>query len=55
MIKNTRVRRSAAMALLLLGGALLFLAPAAWPGAILLGLGILLEIVGIALERGDRT
>lgn len=50
MIKNVRVRRALALVLVVLGGVLLFLAPEdIWIGAVLVGLGIALEIVGIAL------
>lgn len=51
MIKNTRVRRTGALILVALGALLMFLAPEVWQGALLLGLGVLIELVGIALER----
>lgn len=53
MIKNTRIRRTGAAILAVLGTILIFLAPEAWPGALLLGLGVALELVGIAL--GDKA
>ncbi|MDP2785636.1 MAG: hypothetical protein Q8O38_13750 [Sulfurimicrobium sp.] len=50
MIKNPRTRRILSLGLLILGGVILFLAPAnAWAGAILVALGIALEIAGILL------
>lgn len=48
MIKNSRTRRIISVALLSLGGFLLLLAPQnAWAGAVLLGLGVALEIAGL--------
>ena len=46
-------RRIVAGALVVLGGVLMFAAPETetLSGAIVLGLGVLLEIAGIALER----
>lgn len=49
MMKNTRIRRTGAAALAVLGTIMMFLAPEVWPGALLLGLGVVLELVGIAL------
>jgi len=51
MIMNTRTRRASAVTLVVLGAILMFLAPEAWPGALVLALGIVLELVGIALEH----
>lgn len=51
MIKNPRTRRASAVIMVVLGGILMFLAPEAWPGALVLVLGIVLELVGIALEH----
>ena len=51
MIKNTHTRRISAVILVVLGAMLMFLAPEAWPGALVLGLGVVLELVGIALEH----
>lgn len=44
-------RRASAAIMVVLGAALMLLAPAAWPGALLLILGIALELAGIALEH----
>ncbi len=52
MIRNRAVRRTVALVLVVLGGLLMMLAPPIWIGAIPLALGILLEVVGIALEHG---
>lgn len=51
MIKNTRIRRTGALVMVVLGAILMLLAPEVWPGALLLALGIILELVGITLER----
>ena len=52
MIKNQRNRRILSLTLLVLGGLLMFLAPEeAKFGAVLLALGILVEIVGISLAH----
>lgn len=51
MIKNTRIRRTGAGIMVVLGAVLMFLAPEIWQGALLLALGVVVELVGIALER----
>ncbi|MEO8332902.1 MAG: hypothetical protein ABI479_10760 [Gallionella sp.] len=51
MMKNPRTRRATAVIMIVLGAILMFLAPEAWPGALVLTLGIILELVGIALEH----
>lgn len=51
MIKNPRTRRVSAVIMVVLGAALLVLTPETWPGALLLILGVALELFGIALER----
>lgn len=52
MIQNKRIRRALALSLAVFGALLMFLAPEVWLGGVLLALGVLLEIVGISLERG---
>lgn len=51
MIRNPRTRRASAIILIVLGAMLMFLAPEVWQGALLLALGVVLELVGIALEH----
>jgi len=51
MIASPHLRRAAATAIALLGALLMLLAPDAWPGAVLLVLGIVLELAGIALDH----
>lgn len=46
-----RTRRVVAGFLVVLGGVLLFLAPEMRAGLVLLALGVLIELAGIALER----
>ncbi len=54
MIGNRGIRRTLAVALMAAGALLMLLAPPVWIGAIPLGLGLLLELAGIRLERADR-
>jgi len=51
MIKNKRIRRTGALIMVALGAILMFLAPEVWQGALLLALGIIIELVGITLEH----
>lgn len=51
MTKYPRIRRASAVIMVVLGAILMFLAPEAWPGALLLTLGVILELAGIALEK----
>ena len=44
-------RRVIAVIMVVLGALLMLLAPEAWPGALLLILGVAVELLGIALER----
>lgn len=53
MIKNIRTRRTSATIMVTLGAILMLLAPEIWAGLVLLILGIVLELVGIAL--GHKT
>jgi len=53
MLKNTAWRRSVAVLLVVLGALAMFFAPETWAGAILLALGVSLEIIGIALRHRD--
>jgi membrane-bound ClpP family serine protease len=47
------IRRSLAIALIVLGATLMFLAPETWAGLALLVTGVALELAGIALRKGD--
>ena len=51
MLRKQRSRRIVAGILVVLGGVLMFLAPEMWVGLILLALGVVIELAGIALER----
>jgi membrane-bound ClpP family serine protease len=44
-------RRVVAVLLVVLGGVLMFIAPGTPGGAALIGLGIVIEVIGIFLER----
>ncbi len=46
-------RRIIAVLLIVLGAVLMLLAPDIWQGGLVLALGIVLELVGIALEHRD--
>ena len=48
---NSRTRRAIALIMVVLGAILMFLAPEAWPGELVLILGVAMEVVGIALEH----
>ena len=55
MLKKAKIRRSVALLLVAFGAIAMFLAPEPWTGLALLALGVLLELVGIALRgRGSR-
>lgn len=52
MTRNPRTRRTLSLALMALGGLLLFLAPEdIWIGTLLLGLGAALEAAGTLMQR----
>lgn len=51
MIMKPHTRRPIAVIMVALGALLMLLAPEAWPGALLLILGVVLELLGIALEH----
>jgi hypothetical protein len=51
MLRKRRSRRVLATILVVLGGVLMFLAPEIWAGLIVLALGVVIELAGIALER----
>lgn len=54
LIKNPRRRRSVALALVVLGGLSILLAPGNAPvGFVLAGAGVVLELLGITLRHED--
>lgn len=54
LIKNSRRRRSVALALVVLGGLSFMLAPGNAPvGFVLAGAGVVLELLGITLRHED--
>jgi hypothetical protein len=50
-MSSKRSRRLLAGFLVVLGGVLMYLAPEIWAGLVVLVLGVVIELVGIALER----
>ena len=53
MIRKPHIRRPVAVLLMLLGAAMIWLAPATWAGALLLALGVSIEVAGIAFKRKE--
>lgn len=53
MIRNRRIRRSTAGALIGAGVLLMALSPSVGAGLVCFALGVVLELVGLALERRD--
>lgn len=52
MISNPRTRRALSLVLVAMGGLLFFLAPEDfWVGTLLLGLGAVLEVAGMLMQR----
>ena len=51
MLEKRRTRRVLALSLVILGGVLMFLAPPIWSGLVVLALGVVVELAGIALEQ----
>jgi Zn-dependent membrane protease YugP len=54
MIRNRRSRRTVALLLMVAGGLLMLLSTDVGAGLLVFGLGVLLELVGLALEHRDR-
>ncbi|MCK9382553.1 MAG: hypothetical protein M0P95_16005 [Sulfuritalea sp.] len=55
MLRKTALRRSLALVLIILGAALMFLAPETWAGLAILTTGVSLELIGIALRHRDSS
>ncbi|MFA5123754.1 hypothetical protein [Zavarzinia sp.] len=53
MLRKTAIRRPIALALVVFGAVLMFLAPETWAGLALLAIGVSLEVAGIALRHRD--
>jgi len=51
MLRKRQPRRTLAITLVVLGGVLMFLAPAIWGGLAVLALGVVIELIGITLEH----
>jgi hypothetical protein len=48
------MRRVISAVLILLGAALIFLATEAWAGAVLVAVGILIELIAISLQHQEK-
>lgn len=56
MVKNIRRRRTSAAIMVALGAILMLIAPEIWAGLLLLILGVVLELAGIALgHKADKV
>ena len=55
MLTKTAIRRPVALLLIVLGAAMMFLAPETWAGLALLAVGVSLELIGIALRHRDSS
>ena len=53
MIKNQKIRRPIAIALMVVGALLMFLATEVLSGVIMFSLGVVLELLGIKLEHEE--
>jgi len=53
MIRNRRLRRGMALGLVVVGAVLLLMAPSVHYGLAAFGLGVVLELAGIAIERRE--
>ncbi|MGC2456772.1 MAG: hypothetical protein WA435_02105 [Gallionellaceae bacterium] len=54
MLRKPHIRRTLAALLVILGAAMLFLAPETWAGTLLLALGVFVEVAGIAIKHRDK-
>ena len=52
--ENRRLRRIASGLLIVLGALLILLAPETWVGAVLLALGVAVELIGTVLAHQSR-
>lgn len=55
MLKTPAIRRPLALLLIVIGGALMFLAPETWAGLALLAIGASVELIGIALTHRSSS
>ena len=53
MLRKPHLRRPLAALFVMAGALMMFLAPETWAGALLLALGVAIELIGIALKRRD--
>lgn len=56
MVTNLRIRRASAALMVVMGAILMLIAPEIWVGLLLLILGVVLELAGIALgHKANKT
>lgn len=56
MVNNLRTRRASAAIMVVMGAILMLIAPEIWVGLLLLILGVVLELAGIALgHKANKT
>lgn len=56
MVTNLRIRRASAAVMVVMGAILMLIAPEIWVGLLLLILGVVLELAGIALgHKANKT
>jgi len=53
MIRNRRWRRPVAAVLIVFGALLMWLSPSVQIGLVAFGVGVVIELIGLALERRD--
>jgi hypothetical protein len=53
MLRRTHIRRAVSIALMLLGAVMMYSAPESREGALLLALGVVIELIGIAIKRRE--
>ncbi len=53
MLGKPHIRRPVAALLMIVGAAMIFLAPATWVGVLVLALGVSVEVAGIAFKRKE--
>lgn len=53
MLRKTHIRRPFAVALMLLGAVVMYSAPESWEGALILALGVSIELIGIAIKHKE--
>ncbi|MCK9200814.1 MAG: hypothetical protein WA056_14185 [Gallionella sp.] len=53
MLRKPHIRRPISALLMIMGAAMMYLALETWAGALAFALGVLIEVVGIAVKRKE--